>query len=75
MLLAGAAGARIVAPDLRGSAHVLRGRRMMVMAVIAVGAVDVAGCAMVLIVTVVVIAIGTMNVRCGGFERVGHEAA
>jgi hypothetical protein len=72
VLFAGTAGAGIVTANLGCRANVLFDRRMVVMAVIAVRAVDMAGGVMLVVMIVVMVAVGAMDVRGGGLECVGH---
>ncbi len=71
MLLAGAAGAGIVAADLGCGADELGNGRVMAVPVIAVGTMHVAR-RIVVVMIVVVITVGTVDVRSGGFLRIGH---
>jgi hypothetical protein len=75
VLLARPARARVVTADLGCRADVLRDRRsVMVVPVIAIGAVHMTWRAVIMVVMIMV-TIGAMHVRGGGFECLGHRGA
>ncbi len=68
MLFAGSAGAGLVAANFWGGTDVLLDWRVVIVAVVAVGAMHMAGCVMI----VVMVAVGTVDMGDSGLNCVVH---
>jgi hypothetical protein len=75
VLFAGAAGAGFIAADLRRGANILLDGRVVIVAVVAVRAMNMAGLAVIVVVMIMVmVAIWTVDMRGGsGLDGIGHE--